>query len=90
MVVDDVHTKRRNTASSGSNTSSDARTSVNVEDEETDVRPMGTKRAKRKQKEIAVTSNAEMKGMQDLINKTTTLQISRIDEVNENIKELKE
>ncbi|KAI3669387.1 hypothetical protein L6452_40622 [Arctium lappa] len=53
--------KRRNTASSGSNTSSDARTSVNVEDEEIDVRPMGTKRAKRKQKEIAVTSNAEIK-----------------------------
>ncbi|GKA89954.1 glutathione S-transferase T3-like protein [Tanacetum coccineum] len=85
-------TKRRKTTASGSYTSSsDGQTSINIEDEETQVRPMGKKQAARKQKGKGTTSSAEVNdGLRDLINNTNTMRMARIDEVNEHIKKIKE
>ncbi|GJY56453.1 glutathione S-transferase T3-like protein [Tanacetum coccineum] len=67
-------TKRRKTTASGSYTSSsDGQTSINIEDEETQVRPMGKKQAARKQKGKGTTSSVEVNdGLRDLINKQNT------------------
>ncbi|GJT07947.1 glutathione S-transferase T3-like protein [Tanacetum coccineum] len=85
-------TKRRKTTASGSYTSSsDGQTSINIEDDETQVRPIGKKKAARKQKGKGTTSSPEVnEGLRDLINKTNTMRMARIDEVNEHIKEIKE
>ncbi|GJT51264.1 ALP1-like protein isoform X1 [Tanacetum coccineum] len=85
-------TKRRKTTALGSYTSSsDGQTSINIDDEETQVRPIGKKQASRKQKGKGTTSSAEVNdGLRDLINNTNTMRMARIDEVNEHIKEIKE
>nr|XP_043629976.1 uncharacterized protein LOC122601276 [Erigeron canadensis] len=96
--MDDGNAKRTKTTSSGSYTSSsdvqssDVQTSIDVEDDdEVEFRPIGKKKALGKRKGKATTSNVEVNdSLRDLINQTNSLRMARIDEVNENIKDIKE